>query len=110
MANIPNMRPKHNLMLKYLERIMEPAELENLIDRYVEEKIKESATRKSNLCPRCGKPTMAPQKQHNALSRQSMFGKPTYVCGICGIDEAVNAKFERQPDKWVYPTNNIFES
>lgn len=36
-----NTTPKYGLMLKYLRRILPPAEIERILKRYVEEKQKE---------------------------------------------------------------------
>lgn len=38
-----------------------------------------------NLCPRCGDPTMRTPATHNCLSRHA----DVYVCGNCGMEEAL---------------------
>jgi len=44
-GNNPFIRPKTTLMIKYLERLMSEEELEDLIDRYMDEKKKEYVKR-----------------------------------------------------------------
>lgn len=48
------------------------------------------------ICPRCGIITLNPRKTHNALSR---LDNKTYICSICGMQEAVESIFNNLTPK-----------
>lgn len=112
MANSPSLRPQYNLSFKYLKKIMSEEEFNKLVDKYVEEKMKESELRKKGICPRCGKMNMVKPVYHNALSRKTrdVNSDKIWVCSMCGTDEALIEYFKHEEKEWVYPTGDVSKS
>ena len=62
-------------------------------------------TPRPDICPRCGHPSLNPEKVMNALSRRD---NETYICSSCGTSEAVNDwQGITDTDKWRFPPQTI---